>query len=63
MEQPLEVSKLNEEYGDTVPSKPQNMGLQVSNEASAAGTLKKLHILDGVEGTGEGKEFLFVCHV
>ncbi|XVE91741.1 hypothetical protein REPUB_Repub01dG0037200 [Reevesia pubescens] len=50
---PLEGSKLNEDYGDTAPSKPQNMGLQVANEAPATGTLKKPQILDGVEGTGE----------
>ncbi|XWS34204.1 hypothetical protein CRYUN_Cryun21dG0020400 [Craigia yunnanensis] len=52
---PLEGSKLNEDYGDTVPSKPQNMGLQVANQAPATGTLKKSHILDGVEVTGEGE--------
>ncbi|KAK6251949.1 hypothetical protein QUC31_013669 [Theobroma cacao] len=55
--QPPEGSKLNEDYGDTVPSRPQNMGLEVANEAPATGTLKKHHILDGVKVTGEAGEF------
>ncbi|XVE91630.1 hypothetical protein REPUB_Repub01dG0026800 [Reevesia pubescens] len=59
---PLEGSKLNEDYGDTVPSKPQNMGLQVANEAPATGTLKKPHILDGVEVTGEGEFGTVIVH-
>ncbi|XWS23083.1 hypothetical protein CRYUN_Cryun29cG0091100 [Craigia yunnanensis] len=59
---PLEGSKLNEDYGDTVPSKPQNMGLQVANEAPATGTLKKPHILDGVEVTGEGEFGTVMIH-
>ena len=39
------------------------MGLQVANQAPATGTLKRPQILDGVEVTGEGMEFFFVCHI
>ncbi|XVF85801.1 hypothetical protein PTKIN_Ptkin17bG0146800 [Pterospermum kingtungense] len=59
---PLEVSKSNEDYGDTVPSKPQNMGLQTANEAPAAVILKNLHILDVVEGAGEGEFGTVIVH-
>ncbi|KAA3483782.1 germinal center kinase 1-like isoform X1 [Gossypium australe] len=54
---PLEGSNLNEDYGYTVPSKPQNMGLQVANQTPATGTLKKPRTLDGMEVTGEVGEF------
>ncbi|KAG8498814.1 hypothetical protein CXB51_005688 [Gossypium anomalum] len=54
---PLEGSNLNEDYGYTVPSKPQNMGLQVANQTPATGTLKKPRTLDGLEVTGEVGEF------
>lgn len=56
-------SNLNDDYGDTVPSRPQDMGLQVANEASTTGTLNKHNILGGLEVTGEGMEFLFACHI
>ncbi|XP_022725177.1 serine/threonine-protein kinase 10-A isoform X2 [Durio zibethinus] len=59
---PLVGSKLNEDYGDTVPSMPQNMGLQVANEAPATGTLKKHHLSDGVEVTGEGEFGTVIVH-
>lgn len=38
--------KLNEDYGDTVPSKPQ---VQVTNEVLATSTLKKQHTLEDLE--------------
>ncbi|KAL9423611.1 hypothetical protein AB3S75_035656 [Citrus x aurantiifolia] len=38
--------KLNEDYGDTVPSKPQ---VQVTNEVLATSTLKKQHTLEDME--------------
>lgn len=38
--------KLNEDYGDTVPSKPQ---VQVTNEVHATSTLKKQHTLEDME--------------
>lgn len=63
LEQPLEGSNLNEDYGYTVPSKPQNMSLQVANQTPVTGTLKKPYILDGVEVTGEGMEFFFECRI
>lgn len=34
MKQTIVAAKLNQNYGDTVPSKPQNVGLQVANEMS-----------------------------
>ncbi|MBA0711338.1 hypothetical protein Golax_010534 [Gossypium laxum] len=54
---PPEGSNLNGDYGYTVPSKPQNMGLQVANQTPATGTLKKPRTLDGEEVTGEVGEF------
>ncbi|GMI75317.1 hypothetical protein like AT1G69220 [Hibiscus trionum] len=58
----LEGSNLNEGYGYTVPSKPQNMGLQNANQSTATGTLKKSHILDDMEMTGEGEFGTVVAH-
>lgn len=33
------AAKLNQDYGDTVPSKPQNIGLQVDNEMPSGAEL------------------------
>ncbi|PON79712.1 Serine/threonine protein kinase [Parasponia andersonii] len=49
----LVVPKVNDEYGDTVPSRPQNLGLQVANEVATSGTLSKWQMLDGGEWAGE----------
>ncbi|OMO72027.1 hypothetical protein COLO4_27862 [Corchorus olitorius] len=59
---PPVVSQLNEDYGDTVPSRPQNMDLQVANKVPGTGTLKKHHVLDGVEETGEGEFGTVIVH-
>ncbi|KAJ4959679.1 hypothetical protein NE237_019589 [Protea cynaroides] len=54
--------KLNEDYGDTVPSRPQNIGLQVLNEV-AAGSGSVWHTLPaGVEQPGEGDFGTVVIH-
>ncbi|XP_039040639.1 serine/threonine-protein kinase 3-like [Hibiscus syriacus] len=58
----LEGSYLNEGYGYTVQSKPQNTGLQVPNQTPATGTLKKSHILDGMDMTDEGDFGTVVVH-
>ncbi|XP_040962916.1 serine/threonine-protein kinase 10 isoform X2 [Gossypium hirsutum] len=59
---PMVGSNLNDDYGDTVPSRPQDMGLQVANEASTTGTLNKHNILGGVEVTGEGEFGTVIVH-
>ncbi|GMI99858.1 hypothetical protein like AT1G69220 [Hibiscus trionum] len=59
---PVVGSNSIDDYGDTVPSRPQNMGLQVANEVSATGTSKKHHVLDGVEVTGEGEFGTVIVH-
>lgn len=60
LKQPLLAPKLNQEYGDTVPSRPYNIGLQVENEVPASGTLRNQHISDGVKLGGEG---MHVFHI
>ncbi|KAK8657538.1 hypothetical protein V6N13_035769 [Hibiscus sabdariffa] len=59
---PVVGSNSIDDYGDTVPSRPQNMGLQVANEVAATGTSKKHHILDGAEVTGEGEFGTVIVH-
>ena len=60
LKQPPEGPKLNEDYGDTVPSRPFNNGLQVTNEVPTASTLVKQKISDGVELEGEGRLIVYV---
>ena len=50
---------MNEEYGDTVPSRPFNNGIQVTNEVSTASTLLKPQISDNVE-LEEGRVIVYV---
>ncbi|XP_002264872.1 serine/threonine-protein kinase 1 isoform X2 [Vitis vinifera] len=59
---PPEGPKLNEDYGDTVPSRPFNNGLQVTNEVPTASTLVKQKISDGVELEGEGEFGTVIVH-
>ncbi|KAE8663913.1 Serine/threonine-protein kinase 4 [Hibiscus syriacus] len=59
---PVVGSNPNDDYGETVPSRPQNMGLQVANEVSASGTSKQQQMLDGVEVTGEGEFGTVIVH-
>lgn len=54
LKQTLVVPKVNDDYGDTVPSRPQNVGLQVANEVPTSSTLSKPQMLDGIERAGEG---------
>ncbi|KAJ7943326.1 Protein kinase superfamily protein [Quillaja saponaria] len=55
------ASKLNDDYGETVPSRPQNIE-QVANDLSSASTLKKQQILDGVEVGEEGNFGTVIVH-
>ncbi|XP_031267176.1 serine/threonine-protein kinase dst1 isoform X3 [Pistacia vera] len=50
--------KLNEDYGDTVPSRPHNVGL-MANEVLATSASRNQHILDDTE---EGDFGTFVIH-
>ncbi|KAM1082197.1 hypothetical protein ACFX13_021230 [Malus domestica] len=54
----IEAPKVNEDYGDTVPSKP----LQVENEVSSGSTLRKQHISGDVGMAGEGNFGTFIIH-
>lgn len=45
---------MNEDYGDTVPSRPPNGGLQVATEVKTSSSLCKHHNVDSVELAGEG---------
>lgn len=51
--QTLVASKVNDDYGDTVPSKPQNVG-QVANVGPTSNTLSKQQVSDGMELGAEG---------
>lgn len=42
-------SKLNEDYGDTVPSRPLNVGFQDANQVLPTSTLRKQHKLEDME--------------
>ncbi|XP_030956874.1 serine/threonine-protein kinase dst1-like [Quercus lobata] len=59
---PLEAPNRNDDYGDTVPSRPYNIGLQVANEVLAPSTLRKQHISDGTELGGEGNFGTVIVH-
>ncbi|GLT75050.1 hypothetical protein SLA2020_468030 [Shorea laevis] len=54
--------KLNEDYGDTILSKPHKIGFQVEGEAAAASTLKMYHISDGAELGGKGEFGTVIVH-
>ncbi|KAM3707003.1 hypothetical protein ACB098_03G192300 [Castanea mollissima] len=59
---PLEAPNRNDDYGDTVPSRPYNIGLQVANEVLAPSTLRKQHMSDGTELGGEGNFGTVIVH-
>ncbi|KAK4598857.1 hypothetical protein RGQ29_016058 [Quercus rubra] len=61
-ESPLEAPNRNDDYGDTVPSRPYNIGLQVANEVLAPSALRKQHISDGTELGGEGNFGTVIVH-
>ncbi|XP_059655676.1 serine/threonine-protein kinase 1 isoform X2 [Cornus florida] len=46
--------KVNEDYGDTVPSRLHNIGLQGNNGVPTVSSLEKQHISEGVELAAEG---------
>lgn len=54
---------MNDDYGDTVPSRPQNVGLQVGNEVPTSSTLSKQQMLEGVELAGEGMHVLLTSYL
>ncbi|KAM1326941.1 serine/threonine-protein kinase 1 [Malus sylvestris] len=54
----IEAPKVNEDYGDTVPSRP----LQGENEVSSGSTLRKQHISGDVGMAGEGNFGTFIIH-
>lgn len=60
MKQTIVAAKLNQDYGDTVPSKPQNIGIPVGNEIPAGGTLRKQE-LSGAGLVAEGMHFIMAC--
>lgn len=51
------ASKLNDEYGDTVPSRPHNIGMEGAADLSSHGTMRKLQKVEDVD-TSEGLCFL-----
>ncbi|XP_021910190.1 serine/threonine-protein kinase dst1-like [Carica papaya] len=54
--------KLNEDYGDTVPSRPLNIALQEETEAGSISTQEKQQISDNVEVAGEGYFGTVIVH-
>lgn len=50
----MEVPKVNQDFGDTVPSKPINVGLTSNNEMSKVADSVKQQALQDVEFAGEG---------
>ncbi|XP_010066827.2 STE20-like serine/threonine-protein kinase isoform X1 [Eucalyptus grandis] len=57
-----EGPQFNEDYGDTVPSKPQIVGPKVTNEILASGTIKKQPALGSLEETKEGDFGTVIVH-
>jgi len=45
------ASILNDEYGDTVPSRPQNIGVEEAAYISSHGTTRKLQRVDEVDNS------------
>lgn len=59
LKQPMLASKLNDEYGDTVPSRPHNMNVVGAADLSSHGTMRKLQKVEDVD-TSEGLCFLYL---
>ncbi|KAF8021387.1 hypothetical protein BT93_G1735 [Corymbia citriodora subsp. variegata] len=57
-----EGPQFNEDYGDTVPSKPHIVGPKVTNEILASGTIKKQLALGSLEETKEGDFGTVIVH-
>ncbi|KAJ1400913.1 Protein kinase domain [Sesbania bispinosa] len=60
-DRPMLDSKLNDEYGDTVPSRPNNIGLEGATDLSSHGTMRKLHKVEDVD-TSEGNFGTVIVH-
>ncbi|KAG4403216.1 hypothetical protein AAZX31_01G056500 [Glycine max] len=54
-------SKLNDEYGDTVPSRPHNIGVEGAADLSSHGTTRKLHKVEDVD-MSEGNFGTVIIH-
>ncbi|XP_017427206.1 serine/threonine-protein kinase 1 isoform X2 [Vigna angularis] len=54
------VSKPNDEYGDTVPSRPHNIGVEGAANLSSRGTVRKLREVEDVD-MSEGVEYYDLC--
>ncbi|KAL3032989.1 hypothetical protein AAZX31_02G112900 [Glycine max] len=54
-------SKLNDEYGGTVPSRPHNIGVEGAADLSSHGTTRKLHKVEDVD-TSEGNFGTVIIH-
>ncbi|XP_030547123.1 serine/threonine-protein kinase 3/4 isoform X2 [Rhodamnia argentea] len=57
-----EGPQFNEDYGDTVPSKPHIVGPKVTNEILASSTIKKQPALGSLEETKEGDFGTVIVH-
>lgn len=60
-QEPMIASILNDEYGDTVPSRPQNMGAEEAAYISSHGTTRKLQRVDEVDNS-EGNFGTMIVH-
>ncbi|XP_057448094.1 serine/threonine-protein kinase 1 isoform X2 [Lotus japonicus] len=60
-DQPMLASKLNDEYGDTVPSRPHNMNVVGAADLSSHGTMRKLQKVEDVD-TSEGNFGTVIVH-
>lgn len=52
--QTLVASKVNEDFGETVPSRLHNVGLQVPHNVAPMSGSEKEHLNDSVDAAGEG---------
>ncbi|XP_061355650.1 serine/threonine-protein kinase 1 isoform X2 [Gastrolobium bilobum] len=56
------ASKLNDEYGDTVPSRPHNIGVEGAADLSSHGTMRKLHKVEDVDTSDAGNFGTVIVH-
>ncbi|MCH95266.1 serine/threonine-protein kinase dst1-like, partial [Trifolium medium] len=50
-QEPMLASILNDEYGDTVPSRPQNISVEEAAYISSHGTMRKLQKVDEADNS------------
>ncbi|WJX62787.1 Serine/threonine-protein kinase sik1, variant 2 [Trifolium repens] len=60
-QEPMIASILNDEYGDTVPSRPQNISVEEAAYISSHGTMRKLQKVDEVDNS-EGDFGTMIVH-